>query len=240
MKYIKHIHRGVLHKTFCEDYLIDEIINEKYRILGVFDGCSSGVDSHFASALLGKTIISVAKSIDFDSDKNSLKEIVFQTVISLKITKNELNLDTNELLSTMIVMLLNTETETADIIAIGDGLLSINKQVTDIDQNNTPDYLAYHLDEINNYKDFKKYYKKQLIFNNIKVEDITISTDGINSFIIGGTNASNEFDIVKFFTEDLYLKDNIAMLSRKCNIIKKKYDLENADDLAIIRVMKNQ
>ena len=233
MKYIKHIRRGTLHKTFCEDFLIDEIINKKFRILGVFDGCSSGIDSHFASALLGKIIISVTKKLNQKSKEITLKKIIYRTSKHLKNTKKKLNLETNELLSTMILMLVDTEKETANIIAIGDGLLSINKQVTNIDQKNQPDYLAYYLDEINNYKNFEDYYNKQLIFSNIKIEDITISTDGIYTF----QNSQSEINVIENLTKDLFLKDNIAMLSRKCNILKKKYNLKNADDLAIIRVI---
>ena len=232
MKYIKHIRRGILHKTFCEDFLIDEIINDKYRILGVFDGCSSGIDSHFASALFGKTVITVAKKLHQKSKEITLKNIIYKTIKSLKNTKKKLNLDTNELLSTMILMLVDTEIKTVDIIAIGDGYLSINDQITNIDQKNQPDYLAYHFDKISNKVEFEIFYNKQLIFNKIKVKDITISTDGIDTF----QNSSSEINEIEYLTKDLFLKDNIAMLSRKCNILKKRYNLENTDDLAIIRV----
>lgn len=216
--------------------MIDEQLNGKFKIFGVFDGCSSGKDSHFASSLLGKTVISAAKKVDFEQSVNPLKEIVYQAIRSYKEIQNSLKLDVNEMLSTMILMLLNTETNIAEIIAIGDGLVSVNQEITNIDQLNQPDYPAYHFDEIENYNDFEDFYTKQLIFSNIKVEDITISTDGINSYLIKGQNESQEIDVIEYFTKDSFLNGNPAMLARKHNILKNKHRLENGDDIAIIRI----
>ncbi len=146
MKIKKHIDRGILHKTFCEDYFIDEIISKKYRILCVFDGCSSGKDSHFASALLGKCVLASSKQTNFNQEPLSiLQDIIFKTILNLKQTKENLNLQTDELLSTLILLLLDTEKQEATIIAIGDGFISVNKKVTLIEQNNQPNYLAYYI-----------------------------------------------------------------------------------------------
>lgn len=237
MKTSKHISKGSMHKVFCEDFLIEHQINEKLKIYGVFDGCSSGKNSHFASALFGKSIISAAEWMVFNNNQVILKKIVYQAFSLIDETKDILNLQTEELLSTIIVMLINEETKKADILAIGDGLVSVNHQITNIDQNNQPDYPIYHFDEIKTFDDFSEYYSKQLAFLNVDVEDITISTDGINSFMLQGQNSAEDFNVIDYFVKDEFLKGNPAMLSRKHNIISKKYSLENTDDLAIIRVI---
>ena len=47
------IRKGEDHPVFCEDFM--SINNSgRYFIGVVFDGCSSGSDSHFASSLFGK------------------------------------------------------------------------------------------------------------------------------------------------------------------------------------------
>ncbi len=233
----KHISKGSQHKVYCEDFLFEEELNEEYTIYGVLDGCSSGINSHFASSLIAKTVINEAKKIDFGQDIDFLKQIIYQTIISLKTTKELLNLSVNELLSTMIIMLIDTIENKADIVSIGDGVIVINDEIIDIDQLNKPDYIAYHLDEINSYDDFEIFYGQQLIFDNTDFNDITISTDGINSFSYNSNEP--EFNVIEYFAKDDFLMSNPAMLSRKHNILRNKYSLENADDIAIIRIKKS-
>ena len=47
------IRKGFDHVVFCEDFLSTED-SGRYFIGAVFDGCSGGDDSHFASSLFGK------------------------------------------------------------------------------------------------------------------------------------------------------------------------------------------
>ena len=236
MKISKHIAKGTQHKVFCEDFIIDEILNSKYRLFGVFDGCSSGKDSHFASAFIAKIVISEAIKIAINNESLELKEVVRQTIRTVKSMSTLINLAINELLSTMILMLVDAQNNSASIVVIGDGLLSINNKIINVEQNNQPDYLAYHLNKIKNRNDFNEYYFKLLKFNNIIIDDITISTDGINSFSKNGNNSDKEIDIVKYFVEDKYLESNKAMLGRKHNILRNKFGIDNLDDIAIVRI----
>ena len=236
MKISKHIAKGTQHKVFCEDFLIDEKLNEKYRLFGVFDGCSSGKDSHFASSFIAKVIVSEAAKIVMQKTVVKLKTIIYKSILSIKSISVQMNIETNELLSTIILMLVDIETDTASIIAIGDGLLSINNEMINIEQGNQPDYLAYHLQKINSQNYFDKFYTKLLKYTAIKVKDITISTDGINSFSKTKRDLPDEINITKYFTENNFLENNKAMLGRKHNILRNKYGYDNLDDIAIIRI----
>lgn len=239
MKISKHISKGQMHKVFCEDFLIDEKISKKYRLFGVFDGCSSGKNSHLASALFGKIAVNVSTQFFMENDKLNLKIIIQRILIELKATKELMKFETDELLSTMILMFAELDQKTASIIVIGDGLLSVNNFITEINQNNQPNYLAYHLKSIDSENDFDVFFDSLLKYENIKIEDITISTDGINSFSSFSTRICNEFNIVEYFTKDNFLVGNSAMLARKHNIIKRKYNVDNEDDFAIIRIISD-
>jgi hypothetical protein len=237
------IRRGLIHKNFCEDFLFTHQIKNRYNIYAVFDGCSTGVDSHFASALMAKTIKAELEFIDkedLESAELLLDALVYQSTQSLKEIRNALMLNTEELLSTMIVLVHDEYTNSGKILVFGDGFVSINSVNHTIDQNNQPEYIAYYLDMINCYEDYEKivadYGKK---FSIDKLSDVSISTDGINTFQKDGSveteeNISNPAD---FLVQNDYLRNNPSMLARKCNILKTKFGFINQDDIAIIRVI---
>lgn len=232
----KHITKGEDHKVFCEDFLIDLQLNTEYRLFGVFDGCSSGINSHFASSLFGNSITATCKNIDlFKETDILLNNILWESILKINEVAKTLKLTVNELLSTIILALFDEESKTCSIISIGDGLISIDYNITKIEQNNTPDYLAYHLKELTDFEKYEVYINKQFIFKNIPYQDITISTDGIFSFT-SVNNQITENEIINYFVKDEFLKNNQAMLSRKHNILKSKYNAINYDDLAIIRI----
>jgi hypothetical protein len=161
--------------------------------------------------------------------------------MSLKETRNRLMLDTMELLSTLIVFVYSLAENIGEIIALGDGFVSINGAHYPLDQDNVPDYPAYHLDKINKAEDLKTLVDdtgRRFLMTN--PEDICISTDGILSFDLSGTSAEINLtaDPVQFLVDDTFLRNNPAMLPRKCNMLKSKYSLVNQDDIALIRIMK--
>jgi hypothetical protein len=110
-----------------------------------------------------------------------------------------------------------------------------------IDQQNQPDYPAYHLDTLNTPEDLQKLVHesgKRFIVNDL--EDISISTDGIFTFELPvSTEETLELaDPLHYLVHDKFLIHNQAMLSRKCNVMKNKYRIVNQDDIALIRIMK--
>ncbi len=245
MEIYQLIKRGQMHKVYCEDFLLVHPINERYELFAVFDGCSTGIDSHFASALMAKTIRAELEFIDTDimeSAGDLLDVLIFQSSQSLKDMRNALLLETDEMLSTMVVFIADKITKSGEILVFGDGIVSINGKDHQIDQNNEPEYLAYYLDMINTSEDYEKCIADHAIrFRIERIEDVSISTDGINTFKSSGISLEDENIplVQEYLLHNDYLRNNPAMMPRKCNILKKKFALSNQDDIALIRVINN-
>ncbi len=240
----KYIKRGLNHANYCEDFILHETLADKYELFAVFDGCSSGIDSHFASAFIAKIVRTEFQKLQSETEllnKKCLEKLLFNVILSLKEQKQILNLDSDELLSTIILFLYNKLADSGIIIIVGDGLVSINGELTNVDQNNIPDYLAYHLDKINSEDDFKIWYMLHAReFCIDKLLDVSISTDGTTSFTQTGILEENEvkIDPLDYLFKDEFLLKNKAMIGRKCNMLERKHGLVNTDDLGIIRIIK--
>ncbi len=234
--------RGTNHKDFCEDYLITVSINENIKLFGVFDGCSSGIDSHFASSLTGKIIKNEAKKIKGNNNKDIsdiLKKIIFKSFKKILKLKMKIGLNTNELLSTFIIYIFDKENNIGEIIVSGDGFISIDSKRIIIDKNNNPNYFIYKGVSIK--EDFVSVFNTEIeIFKISNPQDITISTDGIFSFTEQNISSEDEKkkDHIDFLTEDTSLLKNTSMLYKKYNILKNKHGLINYDDLGMIRVLR--
>lgn len=236
------IKKGSNHADYCEDFTI---ISEKddYLLFGVFDGCSSGKESHFASAFTAKIIRAVFQKLIIKAEseyEDLIKTLLFNSITELKKQKDNLLLDTDELLSTVILFLYHKTHDQGIIIIVGDGLICINGIISIIDQNNRPHYLAYYLDDINKKTEFSNWYKKEVgVYPVSMLKDVTISTDGILSFYSLPTDEKEHEEInpVDYLIKDEYLQNNKAMLGRKCKLLYKKHFLQNADDLGMIRII---
>lgn len=235
------IRRGSEHKQNCEDAFF-HIENEGYVFAGVFDGCSTGHNSYFASELLAKIMSATTSSNYHDENTENIANLILhETFEKLKTIRNELNLQTNELLST-IVFLINFGSKYT-IVMVGDGAYMIDGHLTKIrSEGNAPDYLAYHLDE-----DFNKIWKSFHIISGETEGDIAIMTDGYDSFrkTENGMNrdlSSEEYENVldTLLLEKKLIKSQ-AMLSRLLNILENEMPgLFHFDDLTIIRFIKDE
>ena len=231
------IRKGEFHPVFCEDFLITEEIGSKFFLAAVMDGCSSGKDSHFASALFGKILHKIAKTLHFQETKLEeqsveylMKKILRSFMDELKLARNYLMMDMLEALATLIILLYDNQK--AYIVVLGDGFVALDGQIHEIDQDNRPDYPAYHLKE-----DFEIWYESQSnIFEIENPKEISISTDGIDTFQTNNPNLPEGFDPMHFLLIDESFIKNHNMLNRKCNILEKKYGFKPGDDVAIIRM----
>lgn len=242
MKYkiYEAIEIGTLHKNFCEDYLlINE--NKNYILAAVFDGCSSGNESYFASALLGKITTKAFDLLDDNKDfKKDFKNLIKNTVTQFFNIAKNLKLDQDELLSTAIISLIDKEQNKIEVIAIGDGAIFADKNQYIIDQNNTPNYLAYYINKLdisNNFDNWLKHSTISYSFENSK--NFVISTDGILSF----RNPEYYYPRDKIreeIYEELILSEQLmesqSKLKRTLRILNKTNNWEHYDDLAIIRI----
>lgn len=239
------LRKGELHKNYCEDFLFTGQYNDNYRVFAVFDGCSSGRDAHFASALMGKCLQASLYRLNYSAECNShsfINQLVYQTLLNFRETRDRLMLGLPELLTSLIVFVYSTTENVGEIIALGDGFISVNGTEYSIDQQNEPDYPAYHLDKITTPDDLKILVSETgKRFHVDFLEDISISTDGIFTFELpASTDESLEFtNPLHYLVHDRFLIHNQAMLPRKCNVMKNKYRIVNQDDIALIRIIKH-
>lgn len=177
---------GHFHTNYCEDFWVTTPITNHQQLIAVFDGCTMGTESAFAAMLFGKALRNIGKELYYQDFLNpsplllsdKLKEILRRLFETLKSIKNQLGLDSHELLSTMVLGLVDQETLQAELITIGDGLICHDGNIIEYEQEDRPDYLGYHLG-----KNFETWYSSQSQRNTIRgFKDLSICTDGIFSF----------------------------------------------------------
>lgn len=233
---------GEHHVNFCEDNLLNVKIGENFYLIGVFDGCSMGNESHFAATLTTKILKKVAIEMDFmvfkakQGIENLLKQAIKRLFEELITIQNLLLLSKYDLLNTLLIGVLDAQTNTAKFLAIGDGVLIADDKTFVFNQNNQPDYMGYHLHE-----DFESWFSLQrqfVILENWK--DITISTDGIFTFKnFDNKNYSKSIEVIQYLCEDKQFLENENMLNKKMHLLATQYGLKPTDDVAIIRVIRD-
>lgn len=240
MKSYTLIRKGEFHPVYCEDFLVSENLGNQYQIGAVMDGCSSGKESHFASALLGKILRKILHDMEFQQQSifteapsaRELSKTIFEKVLTLlKQNRQNLFLEQLETLSTLNLMVYDILRQVAFIHLTGDGFVAIDGKITEIDQDNKPDYLGYHINE-----KFEKWYATQENLFEVKnPKDIAIASDGLDTFRSNRTAQEEELDIPHFLLVDDSFAKMDNMLTRKFNILHKKHGFLPGDDLSIVR-----
>lgn len=234
---------GYFHTNYCEDFCVTTPISSHRQLIAVFDGCTMGKESAFASMLFGKTLRNIGRQFyyqDFLTPSYTplrvqLKEVVKQLFEKVKSAKNQLGLDTHELLSTVVLGIIDEKCNQAEIITIGDGLICHNGQVVTYDQEDRPDYLAYHLGE-----NFEAWFQAQTQRNTLShFNDLSICTDGIFSFrnLKNPRKQKSEDEIIGFLLINDQLSEHNNFLERKMRVIQHQWEHKVTDDLAVVRVM---
>lgn len=233
------LRRGELHPTFCEDFLIQESIGSNYFIAAVMDGCSSGTESHFASALFGKCLRKITKTLVYErffDQAPSVEETAYRVLKNLfeelVIIRNQLLLDQLEMLSTLNLLVYDKVQDQAFMGLWGDGFIAIDGEIHEIDQNNRPDYPAYHLGE--NFEEW--YVKSPTIFLQKNPKDLSIATDGVDTFKTYRSDLPEGLEPMRFLLKDTQFAHQANMLNRKCIILEKKYNYLPGDDIAVVRI----
>ncbi len=246
----KVLRRGSDHPDFCQDfYGIGETPNFLY--CAIFDGCSGGKDSHFASTLFGKAFNDVLKNMYEVLDNNDTiieyKAKFLTYMISRKISevKQVLHLDILELLSTVVLCTINKNTRECLITAFGDGFFYVDgtevmikntRFVNKENGDNMPDYLVYDLANIESYIEFEAWFNNKSEIHKFKnVNNVSIASDGIATFK-SFKQCSDIINPIDFLVKDEGFMDTKNMLERKYNILQNKYCLINTDDLSVIRI----
>lgn len=247
MKIHSVIRKGEDHPVFCEDFTT-QVNHGRYFLGVVFDGCSGGKESHFASSLFGKIFRQVTEDGVFKGNtiEEKAKDIMKRFVDKLIDVKGMLRLDRGDLLSTFMLLMYDKVHGESLVIHVGDGVIFCDGEYTILENDkfkndepdnyqNMPDYIAYEIDDMyldKSYFDFwyAKYVGKYK-FDNPK--NIAISSDGVLTF----SNPDPSINVLHFLFEDEKFEDSKIMLSKKVNILRKVNKTVHKDDISIIRLI---
>ncbi|HCN47989.1 MAG TPA: stage II sporulation protein E (SpoIIE) [Chryseobacterium sp.] len=244
MKIYSSLQIGEYHTLHCEDDLLIKKISADKIVCAVMDGCSTAMDSHFASTLVGKLLRKIIVEAGYRElyekeiqrhPEEELREIVKNLFNELLSLKNHLMLDEKELLTTVILLVYNAKTDEGTIIAIGDGVVCINGKITEFDRDNKPDYLAYHLHE--NFDHWYESLQQKISFD--RMSDVSIATDGILTFSkIKKVSYDGNINFAEYLMLDSSNDETEEMLNKKIKILEHQYGVKPTDDLAMIRLIK--
>jgi hypothetical protein len=147
-----------------------------------------------------------------------------------------MQLGRNELLSTINLGIVDIKEKTGDFIVVGDGLIYMNDLYFELDQDNQPDYIGYHLKEA-----FEDWWEDQdQLFSFENIEDITVSTDGIFTFSKFDNASYPEVEnneVIQYLLNDTSDIENERMFEKKLHHIEKEWGLKPTDDLGIVRLI---
>ncbi|NML40296.1 protein phosphatase 2C domain-containing protein [Chitinophaga sp. G-6-1-13] len=243
MKIYTTLQIGDFHLNHCEDYFLIENPGTNRTLMAVMDGCTMARDSYFASTLVARLLRKICitqgyqelhqPNLPAPSLEAQLKLVLSELMHSLKQMQGQLLLEQKDLLTTLILFLADKKQNNGLILAIGDGVVSVNGTVTVFDQDNKPDYLGFHLHE-----NFDSWYDSldQKIFVE-HLRDVSIATDGITLFQPFHATANTETDPVDFLLHDLHFNEHEDMLDHKLKALEHQYGLRPSDDIAVIRAI---
>ena len=244
MKFYELSHIGEFHVNHNEDFLVSEEAGKSRKMIAVMDGCSSGTDSHFASTLIGKLLRKISKQEAYREYaqkqvkpiKDQLESISLQLFEELSNLNRQLDLKSDEILSTLILAVVDIKNFNAEVVIIGDGLIHVNGKNIEYENENKPDYIGYHLN-MDKHLWFQTRTQKLTVD---KIKDLTISTDGIHTFKnFDGKKYEgiSQEEIMRKFFEDKKELDNTNKLKKALIEIKNINGLMPSDDLTMIRVI---
>lgn len=206
----------------CEDSVW---IKETEHVIegGIFDGCSSGINSHWASQLL---VYLFTNATNILNSKSVCEHTVLYVLYALRELKVMLGLNVTNFESTALLFYYNKVTKTLFVRSFGDGCYYVNGKEYLIDQNNIPDYLAHHIHKTQ--KELVEFINKYPIQIYSDVENFKICSDGIKAIV------SSQYEDVRN-PLDLLLAPPTSKnyLPRMWNILKREH-FTLSDDLSII------
>lgn len=210
----------------CEDsYFINE--TEDFVYGGVFDGCSTGTKSHWASQTLAYAFQAAGH---LPVSRNALTNVYSY----LNIVKSILSLSEFNFLSTCVLFTYDKKSKQLCIRVFGDGCYFVNDVEYYIEQDNKPDYIGYHL--FGHYHAFHEFIDKYQLKIYENVDNFKICSDGIKSITRSQFEQSDAPEPMAL----LYAPPTSSnYLERMWNILKRnKYKI--TDDLTIISYVHDQ
>jgi len=245
--------RGSNHDLRTEDdFMIYE--DEKYIICSVFDGCSSGYRSDISSYKHKEFLLeAIDESLIYEYDNfdaiiryviNKKIRINFEDIIEELISRlfhklSEMNYkDNEEMLSTILLLVINKETDEYEIAFFGDGVSFVNGEYTNVHDPNGD--TVWYLSTVKA-NEFRKYYSQSTKLKGQGIENICISTDGIDTF---KNKYGQLVDARNYFCDNTQFVNLDNQLKRLYNVFTKGLNNEekmsciNQDDFTIIKIEK--
>lgn len=242
MKIYSALQIGDYHTDHCEDYLFIEEAGDQL-ICAVMDGCTMGTDSYFAATLTGKLLKKIIKVKAYQEfyqpgkikhkPEAYLKSVLQQLFEELNVIKAQLLLEQNELLTTLMLLVIDKQAGQGIVFVVGDGVVNINGHITVFDQDNKPDYIGFHLHE--RFEDWYGAQTQKIVFDTI--EDISIASDGIELFARVDNITDTGVDPLHFLMTDTTGADHEDMLYRKLKQLEHLHGMRPGDDLALVRII---
>ena len=241
------LHKGEFHPVFCEDFLFHTELNAELYLAAVMDGCSMGKDSQFASHLFAKILHKVSKELSYREFAGDIppfseqelgdlgKEILKEIWKNLKSISQTLHLDPLELLTTLNLSLFSNSPSKAWVMLIGDGFIVAGEEIIEIDQDNRPDYLAYHLKE-----DFESWFAGQTgIFEFENIQQLILATDGVDSFEkLIPSDSESKIEATPFLLLDPTYDALAHPFDKKLEVLKETYGLIATDDVGLVKMRR--
>lgn len=213
--------RGGTHNS-CEDsYFIRNSGDAIYG--GVFDGCSTGRNSHWAS----KTFAYMFDDIPANPCED---DTLWRVWYKMWLITECLHLTEMEWLATCVLFYYDIEKKSLTVRVLGDGAYYVNHTEHEIDQNNQPDYFGYTLNHL--VLQVQKYFDRYPSVTYENVTNFKICSDGIKSFSrsqFAKQEAKHPDPIALLFQEP----DSLNCLERRFNMLRNDQYTIN-DDLTII------
>ena len=231
------VRRGEDHETFCEDFAV-EFENEKYHYGAILDGCSSGVDSHFASSLFGKIFnqlfrdtVGEGKQL-FETPIKEATFIMIEFYQKLKNIKESLGLSLSELHSTIIFSVYDKELQELFVYNFGDGVIAVGGNVIELentayDNPNAPHYFVNDtLGKNLNEREFSLWlhmHYGQRSFQD--VSNFMIASDGLTTFKLRSGMSPEKEKVFEFFLNNNWLAGKIDKKGKKVPVISRKINI---------------
>lgn len=241
---ITYSHIGSHHVNHNEDALVVEDLTDRHLLLAVMDGCGAGTDSHFAATLAAKLLRKIARQTNQrtfaerrqPTTSELLKETLRNLFADLRRLNAELGLKYDELLTTLVLAVVDRHGPRAEVLTVGDGLIHCDGEIQEYDHDNKPDYLGYHLRE--DFDDWFNVQPQRLVCEYFL--DFALATDGLLSF------RPFSHDSYRPVTDDELLEflftardegEPETLYRRLIGHVKSEFGLEATDDVTVVRYL---
>ena len=235
---------GTFHLHHNEDHFCVAPIGRDRQLVALMDGCSMGLESYFAATLFAKLLRKIARHqyhLEFRLAtvrplEQLLADVLATLFNDLRQLQNHCALNTEELLCTLLLGLLDQPTRQAHLCIIGDGLVVCDGEVWDFDQDDRPDYLAYHLRT-----PFDEWYRGQRRLRFSAIRDLGFATDGIFTFRPFDTRdyppRSTEAILHHLLLQVPPRTAGPDFLRQQVYALEADYGLRASDDLTLLRIL---